>query len=79
MDDEYIPVETFTCSYPDCGVTASVAESIYVQEYGQICRRCDEAHLRAAPGVLGDRAAVLGPAACSASAELGRSRPTSGA
>ena len=43
MDDEYILVETFTCSYPGCGVTTSVAESIYVEEYGEICRRCDEA------------------------------------
>lgn len=43
MDDEYIPVETFTCSYPGCGFTNTVAESIYIEGYGQICRRCDEA------------------------------------
>jgi hypothetical protein len=34
--------ETITCAYPSCGTVAPLAESIYVDGCGQICRNCDE-------------------------------------
>jgi hypothetical protein len=34
------PSATITCAKPGCGALTTVAESVYIDGCGQVCRRC---------------------------------------